>query len=308
MPSKTAAEDIEIDEVPTTINPYTELCVSETATTDQIKTAYRKAALKHHPDKASPDTKDAANAKFQQIAFAYAILSDPRRRSRYDATGRTEESLELDDDDSFDWVAYYREQYANVITGDAIAKFSEEYKGSDEEREALLGAYERFEGDMDRVYQTVMTSDPAVDDERFRGIINEAIEKGEVEAYERFTEESTKSIKARISWAKKAGKEAEAHARKLGVHDKLFGGGAKGKGKGKGKGGDSADGNLASLIQQRNKGRAENFLADLEAKYAAPKEKKGKGKKRAEPMDEPPEEAFERNAKKSKTKKGKAWA
>ena len=55
---------------------------------------------------------------------------------------------------------------------------------------------------------------------------------------------------------------------------------------------------LAGLIQQRQK-RAGDFFAGLEAKYA-PK----KGKKRPSPEDEPPEEAFQRNA--VKGKKGKA--
>ena len=75
-------EDISIDDAPTTINPYTVLGVPEDATPAQIKTAYRKAALKHHPDKATTDSeKSAAHTKFQEIAFANAILSDERRRA-----------------------------------------------------------------------------------------------------------------------------------------------------------------------------------------------------------------------------------
>jgi DnaJ family protein C protein 9 len=45
-PAKT--EDL-VDEPPTSINPYRVLDVEKDATTDQIKSAYRKAALKHHP-------------------------------------------------------------------------------------------------------------------------------------------------------------------------------------------------------------------------------------------------------------------
>jgi len=294
MPSRNKTVDLEVDEAPITIDPYIVLNLEKDASADQVKTAYRKAALKHHPDKASSEDKDAAHTKFQEIAFAYAVLSDERRRKRYDTTGRTEDTLDLEDDE-FDWASFYREQFANVITGEAIEKFSNEFKGSAEEKEAILEAYTDNEGDMNAVYENVMLSNPADDDERFREIINHAIKDGEVEAYTAFTKESKKSIQARIKAARGEGREAEEHAKRLGIHDKVFGK--------KGKKGDDGEAGLAALIQQRQKGRADNFLADLEAKYA-PKDKKGK--KRAEPMDEPSEEMFERNAKKGKSKKAKA--
>ncbi|GAB7340252.1 hypothetical protein MBLNU457_6716t1 [Dothideomycetes sp. NU457] len=291
MPSRNKPVDLEVDEAPTTINPYKVLSLEKDATPDQVKTAYRKAALKHHPDKASPEDKDTAHTKFQEIAFAYAVLSDERRRKRYDTTGRTEETLDLEDDE-FDWSTFYREQYANVITSEAIEKFSNEFKGSEEEKDAILQAYTESEGDMDFVYESVMLSDPAEDDERFRQIIKTAIKDGEVEAYTAFTKESKKSIQARIKAAKGESKEVEEHAKELGIHDKLFGK--------KSKKSDDGEAGLAALIQQRQKSREANFLADLEAKYA-PKDKKGK--KRAEPMDGPSEEMFERNRKKGKAKK-----
>lgn len=190
-------------------------------------------------------------------------------------------------------MSFYRAQFEDVVTADAINKFKEEYQGGDEEREALLDAYAQFEGDMNKVYQVVMLSDPLEDEERFRKIIDEAIEKGEVEAYKKYTEESEKSRKKRMENAKRDGKAARELAKKLGVEDKLFG---DGKGKKAGKGGEDAGGEaaLAALIQNRQKQRGSNFLADLEAKYA-PK----KGKKRG-PEDEPSEEAFQKNAAKGK--------
>ena len=303
MPSKRRAssEDITIDSAPTSINPYTILSLPQEATADQIKTAYRKAALKSHPDKAPPAEKEAARTKFQEIAFAYAILSDERRRRRYDATGRTEESLELDDDDGFDWQTFYREQFANVVTSEAIEKFEREYKGGEEERGHVLAAYEGCEGNMNGVYARVMLSDVLVDEERFRGIIDAAIESGEVEAFRRYTHEKEKSRKGRIARARKE-REREAREAEKALDEDTEDGepggkGKKAKPKAKSNGGM---GDLAALIQQRQQGRAENFFDSLEEKYA-PKGKKGS--KRA--MDEPPEEAFAKNRGAGESKKAK---
>ncbi|KAK6005036.1 hypothetical protein QM012_007815 [Aureobasidium pullulans] len=286
----TNIDDLELDEPPT-VEPYEVLVVEKTATQDQIKTAYRKAALKWHPDKAKPEDKDAAHTKFQEVALAYAVLSDERRRTRYDNTGRTDESLDIDDD-IFNWNDFYRAQFANAVTEDTIISFTKDYKGSDEERDALLSAYTKYKGDMNKIYQQIMVSNPAVDEDRFRKIINKAIEKEEVAAHPKFTQESQKSIDRRIAKANEEAEEAEEHGKKTAS-----------KTKAKAKGGDSDLSSLAAMIQQRNKARSEDFLDNLAEKYgAAPKKK---GKKRAQSPDEPPEEAFERTAKR-KTKKSKA--
>lgn len=64
---------------------YEILGVSKKADKDQIKKAYRKLALKYHPDKNSGD-KDS-EAKFKEISEAYAVLSDPEKRKQYDTYG-----------------------------------------------------------------------------------------------------------------------------------------------------------------------------------------------------------------------------
>ncbi len=64
---------------------YTTLGVAKTATADEIKKAYRKLALKYHPDK-NPDNADA-EAKFKKISEAYAVLSDSKKRQEYDTYG-----------------------------------------------------------------------------------------------------------------------------------------------------------------------------------------------------------------------------
>lgn len=296
MPRKAKATKEEIlKDPPSAINPYKVLGVDKTANTDQIKSAYRKAALKSHPDKVSAENKDAAHTKFQEVAFAYAILSDARRRKRYDTTGSTSESLDLEDDD-FNWTDFFREQTAAMVNGDMIEKIKKEYQGSDEEKADVLRAYEEHEGDLDALYEEIMCSNVLDDDERFRKIIDEAIKDGSVEAYRHYTKESKASRRKRVDKAKKEESEAMELAEELGVKEKLFG--AKPNGKvGKKHGGGEEDA-LKALIQQRQKGRAENFLDQLEAKYGGGK----KGKRRA--PDEPPEEAFQKNAKKTKVKEG----
>lgn len=66
-------------------DPYQILGVSQTATTDEIKKAYRKLAVKHHPDKQTTDAgRAAAQHKFARIANAYELIGDEDNRKHYD--------------------------------------------------------------------------------------------------------------------------------------------------------------------------------------------------------------------------------
>jgi len=67
---------------------YKILGVSENASPEEVKKAYRKLALKYHPDRVSPDKKKDAEAKFKDISEAYYCLSDKNRRNEYDAYRR----------------------------------------------------------------------------------------------------------------------------------------------------------------------------------------------------------------------------
>jgi DnaJ family protein B protein 4 len=66
---------------------YKVLGVNKSATADDIKKAYRKLALKHHPDRVKPDEKQAAEKKFKEIGEAFEILSDVEKRKMYDNGG-----------------------------------------------------------------------------------------------------------------------------------------------------------------------------------------------------------------------------
>ncbi|XP_075214431.1 tetratricopeptide repeat protein 2 [Lycorma delicatula] len=66
---------------------YKILGIDRSATTEDIKKAYRKRALVHHPDRhanASEGEKKEQEKKFKEVGEAYGILSDPKKRARYD--------------------------------------------------------------------------------------------------------------------------------------------------------------------------------------------------------------------------------
>jgi molecular chaperone DnaJ len=65
---------------------YEILGVERDASGDQIKSAYRKLALKHHPDR-NPENKHEAEESFRQATEAYSVLSDPQKRQVYDRFG-----------------------------------------------------------------------------------------------------------------------------------------------------------------------------------------------------------------------------
>ncbi len=103
------------------VDLYAVLGLESTATDEEIKKVYRKLALIHHPDKhvsSTEDAKQAASRKFQQVGFAYAVLSDKKRRAKYDATGSTEDG----------WEAYFEALFESV-TRDKLDQMKKEYQG-----------------------------------------------------------------------------------------------------------------------------------------------------------------------------------
>lgn len=112
------------------VDLYAVLSVSDTSKLDDIRKAYRRLALKFHPDKhatASESAKAEASLKFQQIGFSYAVLSDDKRRKRYDSTGKTDEGFDLAAGED-GWEAYFEQMFDRVTRG-KLDEMKKEYQG-----------------------------------------------------------------------------------------------------------------------------------------------------------------------------------
>jgi curved DNA-binding protein len=88
---------------------YSTLGVSKTASQDEIKKAYRKLAMKYHPDKTKGDK--TSEQKFKEINEANEVLSDPEKRKKYDQLGKNWKQYQQQggSQGGFDW-----SQYANM--------------------------------------------------------------------------------------------------------------------------------------------------------------------------------------------------
>lgn len=107
---------------------YKELGVSKNASQADIKKAYRKLAMKYHPDHAKDDKN--AEEKFKKISEAYAVLSDPEKRKQYDTFGAEGFQQRFSQEDifrNFDFGDIFKEFGFNVggrPTGDGGFRFS----------------------------------------------------------------------------------------------------------------------------------------------------------------------------------------
>ena len=139
-----------------------------------------------------------------------------------------------------------------------------------------------------------MASDALTAEERFTTLINVAIAAKELKSLPAWSKmlKDTKAKEKRMKEASKEANEAEALAKELGVHDKLYGKGGKGKGK-KDKEAEGEEA-LRALIQQRGAARMANTLASIEAKYATADNKKSKKRKSLSPSDNSEEEREKR--------------
>ena len=70
---------------------YSVLGIGKTASTEEVKKAYKKLARRWHPDK-NPNNSEEATRRFKEVSEAYEVLGDEERRRNYDGFGSTSDS------------------------------------------------------------------------------------------------------------------------------------------------------------------------------------------------------------------------
>ncbi|CAM9003445.1 unnamed protein product [Rhodiola kirilowii] len=217
---------------------YEILGVERAASQQEIKKAYYKLALRLHPDKNPGD--EEAKEKFQQLQKVISILGDEDKRAVYDQTGCVDDA-DLAGDASQNLKEFLSTMYKKVTEAD-IEEFEANYRGSETEKKDLIKLYDEYKGNMNRLFCSMICSDPKLDSHRFKDIIDEAIAAGDL-----------KEAKVYKKWAKKVS-ETEPPTEPL---------------KPKNKRKKESD-NLFAMISQRQAERKDKFnsmFSSLEAKY-----------------------------------------
>ncbi|XP_050226820.1 chaperone protein dnaJ 6-like [Mercurialis annua] len=190
---------------------YEVLGVERTASQQEIKKAYYKLALRLHPDK-NPGDEDAKE-KFQQLQKVISILGDEEKRAVYDQTGCVDDA-DLAGDVVENLRQFFRTMYKKVTEAD-IEEFEANYRGSDSEKKDLIDLYEKYEGNMNRLFCSMICSDPKIDSHRFKDILDEAISAGDLtesRAYKKWAKKisMTKQPSSPLKRKAKSNKQPEA--------------------------------------------------------------------------------------------------
>ncbi|KIJ68304.1 hypothetical protein HYDPIDRAFT_173062 [Hydnomerulius pinastri MD-312] len=103
---------------------YAILGISKTATADEVRQAYKKESLRTHPDRLVKPTdaeRKTATEKFQVVADAYYVLSDPVRRKEYDSlySSKSYSDKSNDPKSSTNFFAQFANMFGNASTGNA---------------------------------------------------------------------------------------------------------------------------------------------------------------------------------------------
>ena len=127
---------------------YEILNIDKSSSGDEVRRAYRRLALIYHPDRIGGDAE-----KFKALSVVHSTLSDSGKREIYDADGTADD--ECNDGSYDDSYEYFRKLFP-TLTVTKLEEFAATYKGSEEERQDLISAYNKFIGNLDKIMDTVI--------------------------------------------------------------------------------------------------------------------------------------------------------
>lgn len=228
---------------------YDLLGVDLKSSSQQIRKAYYKLALKFHPDRiptsCPAEEKKDIESKFKSISFAYEILGNSENRIIYDRNPSAFTSESSD-------ISRFTQLFTKITTQD-IDDFKNHYVGSTEELEDILASYMKNFGDIIKVTEEVFFGS-VHEEERYLEIIKRQIAREIIPDYisNGKSPDSQRKKAQRLKKAAKEAKEAASYAKELGVFDA------------------NGASDLSSLIQSRQKSRFDDLIGNLESKYCAP--------------------------------------
>ncbi|CAB9517367.1 DnaJ homolog subfamily C member 9 [Seminavis robusta] len=185
----------------------------------KLRKAYFRKALVYHPDKTKEKNAEVAKAKFQAISFAYQVLKNPEKRAEYNDTGHVDEEHDDDNEDvnaanagGNNWKDYFDLIFGKLTTN-KIDQFALKYKCSEEEQRDVLQRYKEFKGDLNKMLEFVMLSNP-VDCRRWlEDYIKPAIASGSVPDYNDMIQKSLKKVEKKIEKEQKKQQEKKKAAK-----------------------------------------------------------------------------------------------
>ncbi|MCA9409258.1 MAG: molecular chaperone DnaJ, partial [Candidatus Omnitrophica bacterium] len=117
---------------------YEILGINKDVTLQDIKKAYRKFALKYHPDRVEESKKKEAEEKFKEITEAYGVLSDPKKRQLYDQYGHAGIDQNFTADDIFKGA-----DFSSIFEGSGLGDIFSQFFGGDSGFDVFGGGGQR---------------------------------------------------------------------------------------------------------------------------------------------------------------------